>query len=380
MSTTASPPVGRPVIPIVGGSHRLHHAKLAAAIALVVGMFATAMGAGIGIRHLTTTGLTGISVLGLALLLAGLALLGFAGVVAWPATHRWHRLWFIPIAVTTLLVMWSVATGTAFAYAPRTSLGSATPADRGLAFSTVTFRTSDGVQLSAWYLPSTNSAAIVTLPGAGSNRTATLGQATVLARHGYGVLMVDPRGQGRSGGHAMDAGWYGDRDVTAAVTFLQHQSGVDGNRIGVLGLSMGGEQAIGAAAADPAIRAVVAEGATHRTAADKAGYLPGGVAGAIQRAVDQLTYGTAALLSPAPQPGTLHTAIARAHATRFLLIAAGQGPDEPQAVAYLRTAAPDRVQTWTVPGASHVHALTTAPAEWTTRVTSFLDQTLLATR
>ena len=143
---------------------------------------------------------------------------------------------------------------------------------------------------------------------------------------------------------------------------------------------MGGEEAIGAAAADPAIRAVVAEGATHRTAADKAGYLPGGVTGAIQRVLDQLTYGTAALLSPAPQPGTLHTAIARAHATRFLLIAAGKGVDEPQAVAYLRTAAPDRVQTWTVPGASHVHGLATAPAQWTTRVIGFLDQALGQTR
>jgi uncharacterized protein len=121
-------------------------------------------------------------------------------------------------------------------------------------------------------------------------------------------------------------------------------------------------------------------GARPATAADKAGYLPGGVTGAIQRVLDRLTYGTAALLSPAPQPGTLHTAIARAHATRFLLIAAGQGVDEPQAVAYLRTAAPDRVQTWTVPGASHVHGLATAPAQWTTRVIGFLDQALGRTR
>ena len=171
MSTASPPPVADRVVSIGWGPRRLHHPILAAVIAFVVGVFATAMGAGIGIRHLTTTGLTGISVLGLALLFAGLALLGFAGVVAWRATHRWHRLWFIPIAVMALLVMSSVATGTMLAYAPRTSLGSATPADRGLAFSSVTFRTSDGVRLSAWYLPSTNSAAIVTLPGSGSNRT-----------------------------------------------------------------------------------------------------------------------------------------------------------------------------------------------------------------
>ena len=174
----------------------------------------------------------------------------------------------------------------------------------------------------------------------------------------------------------MDAGWYGDQDVTAAVTFLQHRADVAPTRIAVLGLSMGGEEAIGAAAADPAIRAVVAEGATHRTAADKAGYLPGGIAGAIQRVLDQVTYATAALLSGASEPNTLHSAIARARSTSFLLIAAGEGVDEPQAVAYLRTAAPGRVQTWTVPGAPHVHGLATAPAAWTARVIAFLDRAL----
>ena len=228
--------------------------------------------------------------------------------------------------------------------------------------------------MSAWLIPSTNYAAIVTLPGSGSNRTATLGQAEVLALHGFAVLMVDPRGQGRSGGDAMDAGWYGNRDLTAAVTFLQHQSGIDPTRIGVLGLSMGGEEASGAAAADPAIRAVVTEGTTHRTAADKAGYLPGGATGAIQRGLDHITYGTAALLSGAPEPGTLHSAIAKAVGTSFLLIAAGKGIDEPEAAAYLRSAAPLRVQTWTMPGASHPHARSVAPGEWTARVTTFFDR------
>lgn len=342
-------------------------------------MFATAFGAGIGLRYLSKTGLSWTAVGGLLCLAGGLALLGFAARIGWRATRRWRRLGFIPIAVVALLLMWSVAEGTMLACAPRTPLGSATPASRGLSYTNATFRTSDGVRLAAWYIPSTNHAAIVTVPGSGSTRTATLDQACVLARHGYGVLMVDPRGQGRSGGHAMDAGWYGDRDVTAAVTFLQHQSGVDPAKIGVLGLSMGGEEAIGAAATDPAIRAVVAEGATHRTAADKAGYLPGGVTGAIQRGLDQLTYGTAALLSSAPQPGTLRRAIGRARTTRYLLIAAGKGVDEPEAVAHLRAAAPDRVQTWTVPGATHVHGLATSPADWTTRVTSFFDSALAVT-
>ena len=376
MSTIAPPPVTHEQLPLGWGPRRLAHPKVAAAVATVVGGFVTSLGAGIAIRFLTKTGLTWTSVLGLVTLGVGLALLTYAWTVFWRVSHRWQRLWFIPAAIVALLAMFSVAQGAMLAYAPRNDLGSATPSDRGLTYNNVTFRTSDGVRLSAWFIPSTNHAAIVTVPGSGSNRTTTLGQATVLAQHGYGVLMVDPRGQGRSGGRAMDAGWYGDRDVTAAVTFLQHQRGVDAARIGVLGLSMGGEEAIGAAAADSAIRAVVAEGATHRTAADKAGYLPNGVPGAVQRGLDWLTYGTAALLSAAPQPRTLHSAIARAGSTPFLLIAGGKAIDEPEAVAYLRTAAPDRVQTWTVVRATHTHGLTTAAEEWKSRVTSFFDRAL----
>ena len=334
MSTTAPPPVAHRPLTVGWGRRRLQHPTLSAAVAAVVGVVATAVGAGIGIRHLTKTGLTGTSVVGLALLLIGLTLLTFAGVVAWRTLHLWQRLWLLPVALVALLVIWPVAEGTMLGLTPRNSLGSATPAAQGLAYSDVTFGTSDGVRLSAWYVPSTNHAAVVAVPGAGSTRTGTLHQAAILAGHGYGVLMVDPRGQGRSGGPAMDAGWYGDSDISAAVTYLQHQPGVDPNRIGVLGLSMGGEEAIGAAAANPAIHAVVAEGATHRTAADKAGYLPGGITGTIQRGMDKLTYGVAALLSSAPEPGTLHSAITRArapvratgHARRPPLLHSGAGP------------------------------------------------------
>ena len=109
-----------------------------------------------------------------------------------------------------------------------------------------------------------NHAAVVLLHGAGSTRSSVLDHAVVLANHGYGVLLFDARGHGRSGGRAMDFGWYGDKDVTAAVSFLQTRPDVDDDLIAAVGLSMGGEEAIGAAASDRRIRAVVAEGATHR--------------------------------------------------------------------------------------------------------------------
>lgn len=65
--------------------------------------------------------------------------------------------------------------------------------------------------------------------------------------------------ESRSGGKAMDFGWNGDGDIIAAVDFLVARPEFDPSRIAVFGLSMGGEGAIGAAATDSRISAVVAD-------------------------------------------------------------------------------------------------------------------------
>jgi pimeloyl-ACP methyl ester carboxylesterase len=313
---------------------------------------------------------------GLVLLLSGVALFGYAGVVFWRAGRGWQRLWLLPGIGLCLFLMLPVAIAVMLTNVPPTPVGAVTPASSGLSYADVDFRTADGAGLSGWFVPARNGAAIVLLHGAGENRSATLPQAMILARRGFGVLMVDARGHGSSGGRGMDAGWYGDTDVTAAVDFLCTQQSVDPNRVGVLGLSMGGEEAIGAAAADRRIRAVVAEGATGRTAADKAGWLPGGVTGALQRAIDRITFAVAGLLTPAAQPMPLHEAISAAPRTHFLLITAGAVVDERRAAEHFRTAAPDRVEVWTVPGASHTHGLQARPGSWERHVVAFLDQVL----
>src|SRR5690606_29218420 len=113
--------------------------------------------------------------------------------------------------------------------------------------------------------------------------------AAVLAGAGYGVLMIDARGHGDSGGRAMDFGWHGDADIVAATAFLAGRPEVDPDRIGAVGMSMGGEQAIGASGGDPRIRAVVAEGATARTAADAAWLSDRyGLRGALQEQIEKV--------------------------------------------------------------------------------------------
>ena len=222
------------------------------------------------------------------------------------------------------------------------------------------FRTGGGVRLSAWYIPARNGAAVVLLPGAGSTRTSLLGQAAVLARHGYGALLLDTRGHGRSGGHAMDFGWWGNRDITTTVLFLARQPGIGAGKIAVLGESMGGEQALVAVGSDPRIRAVVAEGATGQQLADH-GWLLHGIDGTLTRGMEWVQYTAAGLISGAPRPMSIFDAIRAAGGRPMLIIAGGAAAHEPDAARWFRAASPATVQVWVVPHAGHTQGPATGP-------------------
>ena len=204
-----------------------------------------------------------------------------------------------------------------------------------------------------------------------------LDQAVVLARNGYGVLMIDARGHGDSGGEAMDFGWHGDLDIAAGTEFLQATSDVDPRRIAVVGMSMGGEEAIGATATNPAIAAVVAEGATGRTSSDKAWLSEEyGWRGAIQEQFEKAQFWVVDYLTESASPVSLRSAVADSGDTRFLLITAGEVPDEGSAASLIASGAPDRVETWNVEGAGHTGGLGTEPTQWEPLVIGFLDEQL----
>ena len=101
-------------------------------------------------------------------------------------------------------------------------------ANLGAPYEDVQFTTSDGFLLKGWYVPSKNRAAVISFPG----RSGTRLQARMLARHGYGVLLFDRRGEGESEGDWNVFGWQGERDLHAAVAFLQGRPDVDPERSG----------------------------------------------------------------------------------------------------------------------------------------------------
>ncbi len=347
--------------------------------AFALGIAGTVAGAGIGAVHVVKAGPVVTSVAGLVVLVTGLWMLGWGAALLVRALHGWWRLLAVPAGMLVLAyVLFPLTMAVDATNRPPTPLGSVTPADRGLAYVDASVVTSDGVRLSGWYVPSANGAAVVLLPGAGSNRTAVLDHAVVLARHGFGVLLLDTRGHGGSGGAPMDLGWYGERDVAAAVTYLAGRPDVRDGRIGAVGMSMGGEQAVAAIGSDPRLRAVVGEGVTGMQPADHAWLERYGVRGGIQQSIDWVMYNAAGLLSGAPEPMPLREAVRAAAPRPVLLIAAGGVPDEGIAGRWLRSASPANVSLWVVPGAGHTDGLATAPGRWESRVSGFLDRALTA--
>ena len=132
----------------------------------------------------------------------------------------------------------------------------------------VAFDASDGVHLSGWYRPTRNGATILVVHGGGGDRTGAVAHAKLLVRHGYGVLLYDARGRGRSEGQQNAFGWGWTKDVAGAIAFLKGRPEVDPARIGGLGLSTGADALVQAAGQGADLHAVVADGAAAESFED----------------------------------------------------------------------------------------------------------------
>lgn len=320
--------------------------------------------------------------LGSVILLLGGALAIWVGVAAlWATKKTVIRVLIVPLVV---LSAYGLAVPVAIATYATTSAGDPGAAGPPICegdpdFDTVTLRTADGVELAGWYTASSNRAGILLAHGASSDSDSLLDHSKVLSDAGFGVLLVDARGHGRSRGEAMKFGWFGDADLRAGLDYLVARQDLDPNRIGALGVSMGGEEVIGTFAVDSRMATAVAEGATGRTYADKA-WLDDvyGLRGRFQQVVDSVMYSLTDLLTPASPPTSLRDAVARGAPRPVLLIAAGNERDEVHAADEIKSASPTNVDVWVVPGGNHTSGLTTRPTEWSTRVTGFFIETLLA--
>lgn len=259
-----------------------------------------------------------------------------------------------------------------------------TPADHGLRYEKVSVRSRDGTRLAGWFVPrrgaiggGERAATVLLCHGYPANREEILDIIPPLHAAGFHVMAIDFRGLGESGGRMSTLGWREPEDVSAAVAWLRRRPEVDGERIGVLGWSMGAASCLIAAARDRGIRAVVADSAYARLAEmprARFATLPapfGGLLADTTRAWAETLGGfNADTVAPerevgciAPRPvlfihGEADRLIPISHARR-LVLAAGM-PKE----------------IWTLPGVGHVRAHAAGPAEYEVRIVRFFRRGL----
>lgn len=122
----------------------------------------------------------------------------------------------------------------------------------------ISFVTEDGVTIRGWWFarPET-SRVIIGCTGHRGSKTDLLGIGSGLWRAGNNVLLFDYRGCGESDHASQSLAHHERRDARAAILYAQQR--IADAEIGLLGYSMGAAVAIQVAAADPSIRAVVAD-------------------------------------------------------------------------------------------------------------------------
>jgi hypothetical protein len=347
-----------------------------AGIALIFGILSVVAGM-IAFGSASADGISGSDWSGLVLIPTGLMLIAMAAWIPWHERGRHaetaRRRWLgraVAIVVTPLVLFYVVTPIGAALWATHkfaTPVGSFV-----IPHEAVSFRTSDGLLLSGWYVPSRNGAAIVIVHGGGGDRDGDRTHAAMLARAGYGILLYDARGRGQSQGAPDAYGWTWGRDVDAAISWLERRRDVKDGRIGALGLSTGADVLIESAARRHDIRAVVADGATTRSISDAAKVVHGG--GLLSIPFWWTQYTAAETFEGASPGPPLATLAAHLH-TRILFIASNWSVERSASTIYAR-AADQPGDLWDV-DSGHTQGLRDHPRQYTERVLSFFATWLL---
>jgi uncharacterized protein len=240
-------------------------------------------------------------------------------------------------------------------------------------FIEVTLITRDNVLLAAWYAAPQNGVVIIIIHGAGDGRDSVRSYGIMLQENGFGVLVLNLRGYGDSGGQINRLGWNGTSDVGAAVEFLMARHEV--KAIGGLGISLGGEVLLGAASAYPVLRAIAADGATFRTV-DEYMALPGNVS-LVRNFTAHVHTFFVGLLSGDAKPSPLLDSIIATETTTYLFIAAEANATEVAFNKVFHQATKQHSTLWVIPGVGHTEGFNHNPDEYERRVVEFFGNALL---
>ena len=344
-------------------------------LAIFVGLFTVVMGVGEAGYYTRENGPSGDDYTGLLAIPAGVLLVGIGLVTLWRSrkggsrVRRYVRRALLAVAFLLALFLLVFPVASAYVYTHSARAYVPTP-QLGAPHEDVAFTTSDGLRLKGWYVPSENGATVIVFPG----RRGPQKPARLLVEHGYGVLLFDRRGEGESEGDPNALGWAGTRDLHAALAYLQSRPEVDDERIGGLGLSVGGEMMLQAAAETGELKAIVSEGAGIRSVREAAD-LTGAERWPTIPLWSLITAGTALFASDLP-PRALADLSAEIRVPVFFIYATpGQGGENLTPTYYEAASQPKKL--WAADG-GHTGAIDAEPQEYERQVVGFFDDTLLA--
>jgi uncharacterized membrane protein YidH (DUF202 family) len=343
-----------------------------AVLALALGVLSLE-GAALAVADARAVGARADDWTGFLLAPVGVVLLVLGASRLWRSRKRTRRryvrraLLTVAAVLGVYVVLAPIAVALMATHRPREAV---TAVDLGRPAQAVTVRTADGLDLRGRYVPSRNGAAVIVFPGSASRAP----QARVLARGGYGVLMLDMRGYASSDGDPNMFGWGAAGDIDAGVAFLQARRDVREGRIGGIGYSVGGELMLEAAAGSTGLRAVVADGAGERSVREAT---LRGAAGALALPTAAVQTLAVALLSGEPPPPSLVDLVPDISPRPLLLIGAGRdnGGEDLQPHYYEAAGAPKTF--WKIPEAGHTGGFEARPREYAARLLAFFEGALL---
>ncbi len=257
------------------------------------------------------------------------------------------------------------------------------PADLPFKVQEVTFEGGDHLKMTGWKVPSQNGVTIILLHGYGGNRTGMLWHARRLVEAGYGVLMYDERASGESEGTRRSYGWEDARDVRGAIRFIETEAGQSGERVGIVGCSIGAQIALDSAAYNPELEAIWADGPSMLRARDlpprKDPILALVVWG--NYVLDWMYEVRLGMQAPAP----LVDVIGKIAPRPITLVGGGKQVDlfgseaDLMVPRYAQYAGPN-AQAWIIPEATHCDGHARRPEEYAARMIKFFDTAFGITR
>lgn len=256
--------------------------------------------------------------------------------------------------------------------APAPAVVGAPPPD--LAVERVSIESTSGSRLAGWFIAGKpHHGAVLLLHGVRGNRLAMLRRARMLSARGFAVLLFDFQAHGESPGSHITFGFLESRDARAAFDYLRHRT--VGERIGVLGSSLGGAAAI---LSDPpiaadamvleAVYATIEEALENRLAL-YLGSFGRSLSPPLMWQIKPRLGVDAADMKPAERIKRIHTP---------LLLIAGDADHHAtlNEMKRIYTAANEPKDLWVIPGARHVDFYRLIPAEYERRVTEFFSEWL----